>query len=105
MTDTLEHRPPESAEDEPYRAEALFFLATGMTADGVRAHAASAFYVERTARIAGLTTQEAYTQLLAIADAIGRLERGGLTRQTAYLLGGLDENYGPYPGPDSLSVA
>lgn len=105
MTDTLEHRLPESAPYEPYRAAALRFLATGMTAAGVREHAASAFYVERTARIAGSTPQEAYAELLLIADAIADLESHSLSREYAYFLAGLDKQYGPFPGPDSLSVA
>jgi hypothetical protein len=104
MTDTLTERPPGSAGYEPYRAAALRFLATGLTAEGVRAHAADALYVSRTARAAGIPAQEAYTEMLAIADAIENLEDRGLTREKAYFLARLDEQHGPYPGPDDLHV-
>lgn len=99
MTSTIEHRPPEGAEYEPYRAAALGFIATGMTAAGVRAHAADARYVERTARIAGLTEDRARTELLEIAGAISAWEDRGMTRRKAYFLARLDETEGPYPGP------
>jgi len=102
---TLDHRPPESTGHQPYRDAALRFLATGMTAEGVRAHAADAFYVSLTARIAGVTPQEAYTELLAIAGAIASLENHHLSPQYAYFLAGMDKQYGPYPGPDTLRVA
>jgi hypothetical protein len=106
VTDTLTDRPPESPDYEPYRDAALGFLATGMTAEIVRAHARDALYVSRTARAAGIPAQEAYTEMLAIADAIENLaEVHGLTRQKAYFLAGMDKQHGPYPGPGSLQVA
>jgi hypothetical protein len=102
---TLEHRPPEGAEYEPYRADALGLIARGLTAEGVRAHAGDELYLRRIAPGARRTAEGARTEMLAIADAIEAWEAHGLTREKAYFLARLDETYGPYPGPDSLNVA
>jgi hypothetical protein len=105
VTDTLEHRPPGSADYAPYLEDALGFLAWGMTAEGLKAHAANAFYVKRFSMGTGIPVQQAYEYLLAVAGAIGALEDKGLTREAAYSRAGLDKQHGPFPGPDDLHVA
>jgi GNAT superfamily N-acetyltransferase len=103
---TIEHRPPEGTEHEPYRAAALNFMARGGTAAGVREHAADAFYVKRFSQGTGIPVQQVYEYLLQVAGAIENLtEVHGLTRESAYFLARLDEKHGPYPGPDDLHVA
>jgi hypothetical protein len=105
VTDTLTDRPPESPDYAPYLEDALGFLAWGMTAEGLRAHAANAFYVKRFSLGTGIPVQRAYEYLLLVADAIGHLEGEGLTREAAYSRAGLAKDHGPFPGPDDLHVA
>jgi hypothetical protein len=96
---TVEHRPPEYTPPRPVtREDAMKYFAIGRTAGSFRSSAADPEWVRGMALLSGVTEDDERRTELAVADGIDAVDAEGLTRVDCYVLMGLDQFFGPYPG-------
>lgn len=81
------------------RDDCMKFLATGRTADGLRAKVADPMILEGMAILAGVSVPVMRQEMLALADGIGLIAAEGLTPGQCYFLLGLESVLGPFAGP------
>jgi hypothetical protein len=81
------------------RDDCMKFLATGRTAEGLRAKVADPMILEGMAILAGVQIPVMRQEMLALADGIDLIAAEGLTPGQCYFLLGLDRVLGPFAGP------